>query len=282
MAKYIHFEFTSKSLGEPALRLYPLACMHVGATQCDMKFVKEHLARIKEDPAARWVYMGDGGECVTRLSTGDVFGQLLSPGQQQDLLTDLLSPIAKKGLFGVLGNHGARVYKATGLDFDHTLCARLGVPYLGVAAMANMVVNRSSYDMYFHHGIDSGITVRAKISKAEEFAKFINADAIFTAHSHVAIPLQPAALLSADPANGRVVTRLRHQYICGSAYDSRTGYAEAKGYPPLLPSWITVEFSGKIVQGHAQYAQHPTIYRSDGSYGLTHEYAAAYMMETGE
>lgn len=280
MAKYIHFEFDTKKLGGPILRLYPIACMHTGASQCDVKFIKEHIARIKDDPAARWVYMGDGGECVTRLSKGDVFGQLLSPSQQQDMILDLLGPIKDKGLFGILGNHGARIYKETGLDFDHTLLSRLGVPYLGVAAMANMVVNRSSYDMYFHHGIDSGVTMRAKIARAEEFGKFINADAIFTAHSHVAMALQPAALLSVDNTLGRVATKLRYQYICGSAYDSRTGYAEAKGFPPLLPSWIVVGFSGKIVRGKAQYEQDHTTFHSNGARELTHEYILDYMRST--
>lgn len=282
MPNYIHFDFNTKQLGEPELRLYPISCMHAGASQCDVKFIKAHIQRLKEDPAGRWVYMGDGGECVTRLSKGDVFGQLLSPTQQQDMILDLLAPVKEKGLFGILGNHGARIYKETGLDFDHTLMARLGVPYLGIAVMANMVVNRSSYDMYFHHGVDSGITLRSKISKAEEFGKFIDADALFTAHSHVAIALQPSALISADNAACKTRTKLRCQYICGSAYDSRTGYAEAKGYPPLLPSWLTVGFSGKIAEGRAQYAQNHAVYRSDGKYELNHDYILDYMRHTGE
>ena len=100
MARYFHFDFKTQVLKEPALRLYPIACMHIGATQSDVVFIKDHIKRIQDDPAARWVYMGDGGECVTRLSKGDVFGQLLSPTQQQDMVCDLLAPIQKKGLFG--------------------------------------------------------------------------------------------------------------------------------------------------------------------------------------
>lgn len=99
----------------PRLRLYPLVCMHVGAPQCDVKFLRQHIQRIKDDPDARWVYMGDGGECVTKLSKGDVYGQLLSPQLQLEALIDLLDPIKDKGLFGIRGNHGHRVYKETGL-----------------------------------------------------------------------------------------------------------------------------------------------------------------------
>jgi hypothetical protein len=66
----------------------------------------------------------------------------------------------------------------------------------------------------------------------------------------------------------RVHTKLRHGYICGSAYDSRTGYAEEKSYSPILPSWIVVEFDGRIIEGRAQYGQKSQVYRSSGSYDV--------------
>src|SRR5213083_2468773 len=114
---YINYTFATKKLKmpEPKINLYPLVCLHVGSPQADMKFIREHLKRITEDPHARWVYMGDGGECVTKLSKGDVYGQILSPYQQMEMLDDLLRPIAAKGLFGIRGNHGNRIYKESGL-----------------------------------------------------------------------------------------------------------------------------------------------------------------------
>jgi len=275
---YIRFNFNTKELGleEPFIRLYPMACLHVGAAQSDYQFIKQHLKRIKDDPNGYWIYMGDGGECVTSHSKGDSHGQLLNPQLQMEMLCDLLSPIQGKGLFGVMGNHGNRIYKISGLSFDHNLCSRLGIPYMGSGTFANFVVNRSSYDGYFHHGIQSGISVRSKIGKAEEFGKFIDADMIFTAHSHVAIELHPAALLSCDNTNQKEYTRLRHQYICGSAYDSRTGYAEDKGYPPLLPSMLSVELSGKI--NHTAVKQLTCVrYESDGKHELTHPYLPEYL-----
>lgn len=276
----IHFKYDTKKMGLPksSINIYPLSCMHLGSPQCDMKFLKEHLYRIKHDPNARWVYLGDGGECVTKLSKGDLYGQLLPPQGQIEALVDLLEPIQKKGLFGVRGNHGHRVYKETGLSFDHSLCGRLGIPYLGVAAFANVVVNRSSYDLYFHHGTDSGVALASKVSKAEGFTKFILADAIFTAHSHIATALQPAALLFSDNNAGKVGTIMRYQYITGSFYDSRTGYAEDKGYPPLLPSCLMVEFDGRIIEGRTKKGQRSVRWESDGQHELTHEYIQEYLI----
>lgn len=255
---------------ENDLIIYPLVCMHVGAPQCDYQFLREHVQRIADDPHARWVYMGDGGECVTKHSKGSIYEQLLSPQAQLEVVTDLLRPIQGKGLFGIRGNHGHRVYKETGLSFDNSLCHWLGVPYLGVAAMAYMEVGDVNYSAYFHHGIESGISLRSKIASAENMAKFVNADAIFTAHSHVAMELTPAPLLEVDSRNKKLRTKLRHQYICGCAYDSRTGYAEEKGYPPLTPSYVSVRFST------VRHLQTYTRYASDLSYTLDHSYVSKY------
>ena len=274
MPEYIRLNFQTKKLGleESCIRIYPIVCWHIGAAQSDYKFIKEHVARIKADPNAVVVYAGDGAECVVVGSKGDVFKQLCAPQQQQDILVDLLEPIKEKLVFGIRGNHGHRVYKLTGMDFDKTLCHRLGIPYLGVAAFCNLVVNRSSYDLYFHHGSDSGTSLRSKIAKAESFDNFIDADAIFTAHSHIAVELHPKALQSCNNDTCQVQTRLRHGYICGSAYDSRTGYAEDKAYSPILPAHISVEFDGRIIEGHARYGQRCEVFRSDGKHELHHDY----------
>ena len=107
-------------------------------------------------------------------------------------------------LFGIKGNHGNRIYKETGLEFDQNLCARIGIPYLGTATFAKLVVNRSSYDLYVHHGIDSGVSATSKIRKAEQFGEYIDADAILTARSHFCVDLPPSHLMSCDNSNQKV------------------------------------------------------------------------------
>lgn len=274
MADYIKFDFQTKKLGlkEPVIRLYPFVCLHVGSEQCDMKFIKENIKRLKDDPNGRGVLLGDSGECVILGSKGDIYKQLLNPQQQQDVVVEIFESVRNKLLFSVTGNHGRRIFKATGLDFDANLAHRLGIPYMGVSAFCNIVVNRSSYDTFWHHGADSGTNMQSKITKAEKFNEYIDADALFTAHSHACIELHPKALLSVDNQNCKVKTKLRRGYVCGSAYDSRTGYAEEKAYSPILPAWLTVEFDGRIVEGRAQYNQHCEIYRSDGQHELKHDY----------
>ena len=278
---YIRFCINTKKLGIGSyINLYPLPCLHVGARQSDVLFIKQHLRKIKEDPNAKWIYLGDGGECVTKFSTGDVWEQLYNPQQQIDILLDLLRPIKEKGLFMVRGNHGKRVFKETGMSFDKTLALALGLPYLGVNAFCNLRINNASYDLYLHHGIDSGVSMQSKVNKAEQFRGHINTDSIITAHSHMAQDLSPAALLELNNHEQRVDIKLRYQYICGSGYDSRTGYAVEHGYSPLLPAFIVIKYSGKKMNGHWPKKQESCVFRSDGQHQVTGDYGI-YKCEDG-
>lgn len=242
--KYFRYETP-----ESELHIYPLVCWHIGASQSDLAFIEQIIARIKADPKARWVYLGDGGECVLKGSKGDIYSQTMSPMQQQNRLVELLMPIKDKGLFGIKGNHGNRIYKETGLDFDETLMAKLGLPYLGVAAFWHLKLgvgskNTVTFSIYSHHGVDSGVTIASKVTKGQAFDRTFIADTIMTAHSHVALDMPPRyyATLSDKRQSDPIVWQATHEYICGSAYDSRTGYAEEKGYPPLLPSHMVLTF----------------------------------------
>jgi hypothetical protein len=255
---------------EHCVRIYPLPCLHVGAAQSDVKFIKAHLKRIQEDENALAVYMGDGGECVTKFSKGDVYTQVLNPQQQVDQLVTMLKPLGDKLWFGIRGNHGHRIFRDTGLSFDKSLCSALGIPYMGVNAFANLIINRSSYDLYFHHGIESGVSLQSKVTKAEAFKGYIDADAIFTAHSHIAVDLPPAAILSADNHAAKVHTKLRHQYVCGTGYDSRSGYAVEHGYPPLLPAFLVIELTGSR---HGSVLKQTSFkYSSDGQHAVNGDY----------
>lgn len=258
-----YFKYETK---EKQVNLYPLVCIHAGAEQCDVEFIKEHMYRIKHDPWARIVYMGDGGECVTRLSKGDVFSQTMNPTEQLKWVKNLLEPYKNKLLFGIDGNHGRRTFKETGLSWDETLCLALQVPYFGTAAMWNLQINRSIYSLYTHHGIDSGVGLASKVNKAKALENLVICDAILSAHSHICCEVPPLTRAYLDTHN-TAVEPIKHLttrgYMCGCAYDSRTGYAEEKGYPPILPAWMKIEFGGKVTGGRIIKSQNYTIWRKE-------------------
>jgi hypothetical protein len=169
----------------------------------------------------------------------------MSPDEQLEAVNYLLQPIKKQGLFGVTGNHDRRIFKLSGLDWAHQLCTSLGIPYMGNAAFARFVVNRIQYDAFFHHGIDSSSNLGGKLNKAKHLEQLVDADCIFSAHSHMLMDAPPSykAYL---PQNERAIRYKEvHNYICGCAYDSRVpGYAEEKGYPPIIPGHLAVTLHG--------------------------------------
>lgn len=128
-----------KEINEKMVHLYPLSCFHIGARQSDRMFIEQHIERIRKDKYARWVYMGDGGECVTRLSKGNIFRQVYPPQTQMEILVKLLKPIRDKGLLCIRGNHGGRIFKETGMSFDKNLALVLGLPYMGVEAFFQLI-----------------------------------------------------------------------------------------------------------------------------------------------
>ncbi len=247
------------------LTLYPFVCWHVGAQQARYDFIDEMLYRLKHDENGRWIYLGDGGECVTKSSKGMIYEQTMNPQEQFNWLVSKLHPIRSKGLFGVKGNHGYRTFKESGLGFDESLMLALQLPYLGTSAFVRLVVQRSAYDLYFHHGLDSSSNFGGKINKAKAFENWINADAIFSAHSHICCEIPPRYMAeivdSGAQGDNRIKWKPMSEYICGCAYDSRTGYAEDKGYSPILPAHLTVTFEGRIHEGYPQKSQTCTIYR---------------------
>ena len=244
--KYFRYATDKKEL-----TLYPLVCWHVGAHQSDETFIKETIRRIKDDPTARWIYLGDGGECNIKASKGDIYSQTMPPGEQLNYLKGLLRPVLDKGLFAVNGNHGRRIYKETGLDFDEELALRLHVPYFGVSALAEFVVARSHYHVFAHHGVSSGATISSKVNAAKKLNSLVVADVILSAHSHIGMALDPKHVAYIPDCNGRnkqgIRWRTTYEFICGCGYDSRTGYAETAAYSPILPSHVSVKLRGNAM-----------------------------------
>jgi hypothetical protein len=199
--------------------------------------------------------MGDGGECVTKSSKGNIYEQLLSPGDQLRDVAELLTPIRSKGLWGIRGNHGNRIDRDSGLGWDECLCARIGIPYLGVSCLGNIVLmptatQRLNVSVYAHHGSAGAISPAGKMSAGHRSETFITADILLSAHTHVCGEAWPARYYgSTDPCRRRNIWMRSRAFVCGSAYDSRSGYAEEKQYMPILPEHLIIKIRAQEKNG---------------------------------
>lgn len=243
-------EYRNFTIQGKEVHLYPLVCWHLGAKQSDAKFIGRVIETIKADPLARWIYMGDAGECNIKESKGDLYSQTMNPGDQLEAAIGLLEPIQEKGLFGISGNHGHRIYRATGVDWDKTLCERVGVPYCGTSCLFDLGFSlgskkdrrwRATVSVYVHHGVSGSTTVQGKVAAGKKPEVFVQSDVILTAHSHACGPLPcPRHYAYTSPANPGIKWGTTYSFLCGSGYDSRTGYAETKLYPPIMPEHLVV------------------------------------------
>lgn len=229
-------------INKDKLNIYPIVCWHVGAKQSSRKFIDFVISKIKNDPLARWIYMGDAGECVTKTSKGNIYEQLSSPGDQLREAAELLEPIKEKGLFGIRGNHGNRIDKDAGVGWDELFCSRVGLPYLGVSALVSIGMKKRSLSLYVHHGSSGSITPGGKMQAGHKPEMLVDADIILTAHTHAcgeAWPQHHRAYL--DRHAGSVRWKSSKLFVCGSAYDSRSGYAEEKMYPAITPEHLVIK-----------------------------------------
>lgn len=240
--KYFRFQ-----IDKSEIHLYPIVCLHVGAKQHSETLTKEVIKQIKADPLAKWIYMGDGGECVTLRSKGNLYEQLLNPGDQLRVCADYLIPIKDKGLFGIRGNHGNRIDKDSGIGWDEMLCSRIGIPYFGVSALGSLALTRPNngqkkdVSLYVHHGSAGAIGPAGKMAAGHKPEALVDADIALTAHTHACGECWPARHIAYVNGKGRdVLWRTMRSFVCGSAYDSRSGYAEEKQYPVILPEHIVV------------------------------------------
>lgn len=229
------------------IHIYPLVCWHLGAKQTCTPLINEVIKRVNADPVGRAIYLGDAGECVTPKSKGNMNEQLTSPGDQMREAAGLFKRVTKgKLLGGIRGNHGNRLDKEVGIGWDEILCARAGVPYWGVSGFGDVILKFGknqlrTCSLYVHHGNGSGITPGGKVMAAQKPKDIVWADIAITAHTHMCGETQPRQLAFTDPASGRIEWRTMRLFAAGSSYDPRSGYAEEKQYPPILPQHLIVK-----------------------------------------
>lgn len=227
----------------PEVHIYPFSDWHIGSRECNVDFIKRLVKQVKDDPLALWVYMGDGGECVLPSSKGNIYEQLLNPGDQLRTFASIVEPIASKGVVGIRGNHGNRVDIASGVGWDEVLCSRIGIPYAGVAAFWGLQLDnggkRVGISIYMHHGAGGSITPTGKMKAATKPLDVVIADISLTGHTHACGEVVPPRIVaSLDNQQRRIRWNHLRAYACGSAYDSRSGYAEEKLYTPIIPEQL--------------------------------------------
>ncbi len=248
-------------------RLWNIADIHKGNRGCAEGRLATDIAKIKRDPFALWIGVGDYADYITPSdrrfdpeTLGETFkvrdlgrvGSILIAGVKRSF-----TPIKEKCVGLLFGNH--EYYYMLGndqQDLHGWLCTELGVDNLGYSCFVDLVFvrqprlrggpvmtmanpkgggDRRVVRVFAHHGASGASTPGGKFTSLVRAMDWWNADITILAHVHD-MTAHKAVHLQADRACRKIVEVLRVGLVAGTylrtyAQDG-TIYGERRMYKP--------------------------------------------------
>ena len=212
---------------DDSVSIVNLGDIHRGNKTCAVKKLHKIINHIADNPEVYWVSTGDLLETATSNSKSDNY-DAMSIEDELNLLCAELEPIASKCLGFVSSNHKDRIQKEVGLNLDHVLADRAGIPFLGTVGLIDVVCGRCSYYIYMHHGAGGGSDGN-KVNRAVKLAENIQgADIYLTGHTH-SYSHVPNIQTAIDRKRGKVTHIYSHHVTTGHYIEYERSYAERLG-----------------------------------------------------
>lgn len=257
--------------------LIPLGDFHLGSANCDQRALTKWVNRVRDNPDARWVGMGDLVESIapddSRWNPGDVDDDVTLRRQARigdwyvEKLAEVVAPIIDKCWSLNDGNHEDKFGDRYFTNLLERVVDKLGAPrdlYQEWASITRVVFedannHRSTVKIYQQHGWQAGRKDGAKINGLDDLiAHWPGCDIYLVAHSHSRLlKTKPALTVNQTCDDLRDV----EAYAAHTASFLRTyqlnkvGYGEKKSYPPvsikpvrfaLTPTERGVEIEGTL------------------------------------
>ena len=252
-------------------RILPLGDVHICSAACDERLFQSVVNRIKDDPDAYWIGMGDFCEFINlkdpRFNVGDLapwveVSDLVDLAKaQRDRFLDIVLPIADKCLAMVEGNHEITIKRHTERDvFGEIVSAikgraklpmdqRLGVGIYGWLRLGYYITKDArgggkNFDINLHHGFVGGRLAGAKALNMQRWLWSHRCDIALFGHSHNTM-IQPESVEVLDKT-GKVALETRRGAYTGTFRntvnpDGPATYSEIKGYFPLPLGGVEIE-----------------------------------------
>lgn len=202
-------------------KITPLGDVHYGGRDCDMKLLKQCVAKIAGDKSHYWIGMGDLGEFINmkdkRFDADEIEPSLLprigklAQAQSEDII-EILSPIKDRCLGLLCGNHEETIRLRYEHDIHSHTCAglydhesKMGIVSpsdldLGYSAFIRLKFGRTEsldsragkkvqrwkqFVIYAHHGAGGGRKKGSKVNRLEDITgTFADCDLYVMGHVH--------------------------------------------------------------------------------------------------
>jgi len=237
-------KYTRKSL----IKIYLVGDIHGGTVHCHQSLLEQTIKKIKDNPEAYWIDMGDKCEFIStkdkRWDGGGIAGWVKPDYigiSQADWYMDLMTPVKDKCLGLIEGNHESTWTGQTDTNVQHYICSKMGVPDLSAACFIRFNFKRASTDKsltgFFTHGAGSAITPGAKLTRLQRLMDSFEADIVAQGHVHELLTYsRPYMELDRTlQVKQRVkVGALTGCYFRTYTQDVASSYGERKNYPPVM------------------------------------------------
>ncbi len=227
--------------------LYAFGDLHAGTKHFSESEAKKTIKKIKDDPLARWVDMGDACEFIAPSDPrwdGGAIADWVKPDNvalnESDYYISLVESIKDKCLGKIEGNHEVTLKRHYHIDVQDYICKSLGVTNLGYSAFIRMDFRRggkTAYNIvgYFTHGAGCAITKGAKVNRLERVMDSFSADLYAHGHVHDLITNTKSYLYLTD--ENKIVQKVKVGAMTGCYFRTYSqnvpaSYGEIKNYPP--------------------------------------------------
>lgn len=231
----------------PYINIYPIADLHHGAKECNIRKFEKHIEDICADPYGYIVLLGDMFE-ISKNADEKRAEHLVSS------VAEILEPVADRILCMVRGNHDRNVGTYNPIA---ELAEKLEIPqkyvsddaillWLTFGDSKNHGHRAITYSFYLTHGSGKARTEGRKIDALSSFGDNIPpADIIVCGHFHTPLSMRKS-VIELDEANKGFYSRDR-LFVETNAWLNYGGYAERAGMAPasIKPPIISLNGQGK-------------------------------------
>jgi hypothetical protein len=217
--------------------------------------LRGYIQWVKDNKNSRVVLGGDLFNVATRESKTSPFNQRMTCNDELNEICSLLEPIKEHIVGAIEGNHEARLIDFSSFTPTITLCAKLGIEYMGWSGVINFKVFKKrsisggkwcqNYYIYFHHTSGGGSTIGGGLNRVEKLGNIIEGvDCYCGFHSHK-LSASKSIIYRPNPDSRKVEERVVNHLTCGGYLQYEDSYAEKGMLRPLKLGSPRIRLDGK-------------------------------------
>ncbi len=242
-------DYTQVRFGEGVkeINILFLGDTHIGHENSDISLIDKVLNKIEKKENGRIVLMGDLCEISLRNSKGNVYEQLMSPGDQIDYWSNKLKDYKDILIGGISGNHNERAVNEVGINPCKLIFKILGEEekYFGYSSLIKFSFNKGCLHAFCEHGSTGARTKGGILNVMYKMRNRVEADIYCMGHTHQLLCDDTSIRSFPDSRNMKVQDKRYYFISTGTSLSYDNSYAEQKGYEKNIIGFPILTLKGE-------------------------------------